>query len=245
VPSTPSTYLHFAGFLAARLGRIPEPADLTEAALLDFRDGLEAAGRARATVAKELSALGRLAAALETEGVDPAAQRVRANAVGRRVPRAVTRAELERLLAMPDRRTRRDLAIMLLLGQAGLRRAESARFATETSTSCVATPTRAGGRHSSRRVGSSTSATPTRGRARAVDLTAKAVEALRAWTQSRPESATDHLASAWSRLPDLAQSDSGGGTASLEFKLAPGVVLGRGPQRQAPAAPSCTATPTD
>jgi|AntDryMetagUQ889_1029465.scaffolds.fasta_scaffold07036_1 methylenetetrahydrofolate reductase (NADPH) len=63
-PSTRSTYLHayrhFAGFLAARLGRAPEPTDLTEAALLDFRDGLEAAGRAWATVAKELSALRRL-----------------------------------------------------------------------------------------------------------------------------------------------------------------------------------------
>ena len=55
-PSTRSTYLHFAGFLAARLGRMPEPADLTEASLLDFRAGLEAGGRARATVAKELSA---------------------------------------------------------------------------------------------------------------------------------------------------------------------------------------------
>jgi len=34
---------------------------------------------------------------------------------------------------------------------------------------------------------------PKRGRARAVDLTEEAVEALRAWTQSRPEAATDHL----------------------------------------------------
>ncbi len=34
---------------------------------------------------------------------------------------------------------------------------------------------------------------PKRGRARAVDLTAAAVDALRAWTLSRPEAATDHL----------------------------------------------------
>ena len=44
-PSTRATYLHayrhFAGFLAARLGRVPEPSDLTEEALLDFRDGLD------------------------------------------------------------------------------------------------------------------------------------------------------------------------------------------------------------
>ena len=204
-PSTRSTYLHayrhFAGFLAARLDRIPEPADLTEEALLDFRDGLEAVGRARATVAKELSALRRLAAALEPEGVDPAAQRVRANAVGRRAPRALTRAELERLLAMPDRRTRRgrrDLAIMLLLGQAGLRRAEvcALRYGDLDELRRHPDPRRRAAlapraveqtgwvvhlRH------------PKRGRARAVDLTAAAVDALRVWTQSRPESATDHL----------------------------------------------------
>jgi len=204
-PSTRSTYLHayrhFAGFLAARLDRIPEPADLTEEALLDFRDGLEAVGRARATVAKELSALRRPAAALEPEGVDPAAQRVRANAVGRRAPRALTRAELERLLAMPDRRTRRgrrDLAIMLLLGQAGLRRAEvcALRYGDLDELRRHPDPRRRAAlapraveqtgwvvhlRH------------PKRGRARAVDLTAAAVDALRVWTQSRPESATDHL----------------------------------------------------
>jgi integrase/recombinase XerD len=82
-------------------------------------------------VAKELSALRQLAAALEADGADPAAQGVRANAVGRRAPRALTRAELERLFAMPDRRTRRgrrDLAIMLMLGQAGpYRRPPTAR----------------------------------------------------------------------------------------------------------------------
>jgi len=34
---------------------------------------------------------------------------------------------------------------------------------------------------------------PKRGRTRAVDLTAEGVEALRAWTQSRPEAASDHV----------------------------------------------------
>jgi len=204
-PSTRITYLHayrhFAGFLAARLGRAPEAADITEEALLDFRDGLEAAGRARATVAKELSALRRLAAALEAEGVDPAAQRVRANAVGRRAPRALTRAELERLLAMPDRRTRRgrrDLAIMLLLGQAGLRRAEvcALRYCDLEELRRHPDPRRRAA--VAPRVAEQTDwivhvRHPKRGRARAVDLTAEAVEALRVWTQSRPETATDDV----------------------------------------------------
>jgi integrase len=204
-PLTRSTYLHayrhFAGFLAARLGRVPEPRDLTEQALLDFRDGLEAAGRARATVAKELSALRRLAVALEAQGVDPAAQRVRANAVGRMAPRALTRAELERLLAMPDRRARRgrrDLAIMLLLGQAGLRRSEVCRLRYEDLEELRRHP------EPRRRAAVAPWAAeqtgwvvhvrhPKRGRARAVDLTAAAVDALRAWTQSRPEAGSDHV----------------------------------------------------
>jgi len=204
-PSTRATYLHayrhFAGFLAARLGRVPEAADLTEEALLDFRDGLEASGRARATVAKELSALRRLAAALETEGVDPAAQRVRANAVGRRAPRALTRAELERLFAMPDRRTRRgrrDLAIMVLLGQAGLRRAEVCVLRYSDLEELRRHPDQRRRAAVAPRVAEQTAwivhvRHPKRGRARAVDLTAEAVEALRGWTQSRPEAATDHV----------------------------------------------------
>ena len=123
-PSTRATYLHayrhFAGFLAARLGRIPSrrnsPRQPCSTSATASRPS-EGPGRRSPRTSRRR----RLAAALESEGVDPAAQRVRANAVGRRAPRPLTRAELERLLAMPERRTRRgrrDLAIVLLLGQA-------------------------------------------------------------------------------------------------------------------------------
>jgi len=145
--------------------------------------------------------LRRLAAALEAEGVDPAAQRVRTNAVGRRAPRALTRAELGRLLAMPDRRTRRgrrDLAIMLLLGQTGLRRAEVCALRYEDLQELRSHPDPRRRAALAPRAAEQTGWVvhvrhPKRGRARSVDLTAVAVEALRAWTQSRPESATDHL----------------------------------------------------
>ncbi len=42
---------------------------------------------------------------------------------------------------------------------------------------------------------------PKRGRARAVDLAAEAVEALRARTQSRPEAETDHVFVSLAQLP--------------------------------------------
>ena len=152
-------------------------------------------------MAKELSALRRLAVALEAEGADPAAQRVRANAVGRRAPRALTRAELERLLAMPDRRARRgrrDLAIMLLLGQAGLRRSEVCALRYEDLEELRRHPDPRRRAAVAPRVAAQSAWVvhlrhPKRGRARAVDLTAAAVEALRAWTQSRPEAASDHF----------------------------------------------------
>jgi integrase len=87
---------------------------------------------------------------------------------------------------------------MLLLGQAGLRRAEVCalryddleelrrhpeprRRAAVASRAAEETGWVVHVRHAKR------------GRARAVDLTAAAVEALRAWTQNRPEAATDHL----------------------------------------------------
>ena len=149
-------------------------------------------------MAKELSALRRLAVALEAEGADPAAQRVRANAVGRRAPRALTRAELERLLAMPDRRARRgrrDLAIMLLLGQAGLRRSEVCALRYEDLEELRRHPDPRRRAAVAPRVAAQSAWVvhlrhPKRGRA---DLTAAAVEALRAWTQSRPEAASDHF----------------------------------------------------
>jgi site-specific recombinase XerD len=90
-----------------------------------YRDHLERVGRSPATIAKHLSALRTLADALSA---DPAVRQVRAASVARGEPRALTLDEFERLLRMPDRRTRqgkRDLALLHLLGSAGLRRAEA------------------------------------------------------------------------------------------------------------------------
>ena len=149
-------------------------------------------------MAKELSALRRLAVALEAEGADPAAQGVRPtpSAGGRRGP------WLERLLAMPDRRARRgrrDLAIMLLLGQAGLRRSEVCALRYDDLEELRRHPEPPRRAAVAPRAAEQTTWVvhvrhPKRGRARAVDLTAAAVNALRAWTQRRPEAASvnDH-----------------------------------------------------
>jgi site-specific recombinase XerD len=105
------------------------PTDLTPETVRAYRDALERAGRSPATVAKHLSALRGLADALgvETQQV----RTVRSERVGRGEPRALAHDEWARLLRIPDRRTRqgkRDLALLHLLGSAGLRRAEAARL---------------------------------------------------------------------------------------------------------------------
>lgn len=54
--------------------------------------------------------------------------KIKSVSVARGEPRALTTDEFERLLRMPDRRTRqgkRDLALLHLLGSVGLRRAEA------------------------------------------------------------------------------------------------------------------------
>lgn len=111
---------------AATLVPAPTPADLTPAVVRGYRDALEHAGRSLATVAEHLSALRGLADAL---GSDPATRTVRSARVARGEPRALTRDEYARLPRIPDRGTRqgkRDLALLHLLGFAGLRRAEAA-----------------------------------------------------------------------------------------------------------------------
>jgi integrase/recombinase XerD len=192
-----SAYRAFAVFLTARLGRTSRPGDLTEAAVAEYRDTLEQAGRAGATVVKQLCALRRLAAALRDAGADPSVDRVRANGDARRARRALTRAEFERLLAIPDRRThrgRRDLAILLLLGASGLRRSEVCALRYEdleplgrhpSPDRCAAIAERSEWMAHVRQ--------PERGRARAVDLSAATIDALRAWTQARPHCDSDHV----------------------------------------------------
>ena len=117
-------YRQFCAHLAAVHGRTPVLEDLAAQAVRSYRDQLEREGRSPATVAHHLSALRQLADRLD---VDPAIQRVHADRVAPREPRALERAEYERLLAMPDRRTvagRRDLAVLYVLGEAGLQRSE-------------------------------------------------------------------------------------------------------------------------
>lgn len=124
-PETRRTYAGVYGSFAAFLGPSATAANVTPETVRAYRDALERAGRAPTTVAKHLSALRGLAEAL---GADAAVRTVRSARVGRGEPRALTHDEWTRLLRMPDRRTRqgkRDLALLHLLGSAGLRRAEA------------------------------------------------------------------------------------------------------------------------
>lgn len=111
----------------AFLGPDATAADVTpEKAVRAYRDALEHAGRSPATVAKHPSALRGLADALGAG--DPTLRRVRSARVARGEPRALDHDEWQRLLRMPDRRSRqgkRDLALLHLLGSAGLCRAEA------------------------------------------------------------------------------------------------------------------------
>ena len=118
-------YRQFVALLVVRLGRPPRRGDLTALTVRAYRDQLEADGRTAATIAHHLSALRRLAAELDA---DPAIQRVRADRVAPREPRALVAGEYAALLAVPDRRSRagvRDLAVLYLLGDAGQGRARA------------------------------------------------------------------------------------------------------------------------
>ncbi|MDQ6807228.1 MAG: site-specific integrase, partial [Actinomycetota bacterium] len=125
---TRRTYAAVYRAFTAFLGPQATVEDLTPAAVRAYRDVLERASRSPATVAKHLSALRGLADAV---GADAAMRSVRSARVARGETRALTHDESTRLLAMPDRRTRqgkRDLALLHLLGTAGLRRAEAANL---------------------------------------------------------------------------------------------------------------------
>ena len=113
-------YRTFCEFLGADAG----PEALTPETVRAYRDQLERNRRSPATIAKHLSALRTLASELGVERV----RDVRGQRVARGEPRALTAEQYARLLRMPDRRStagRRDLALLHLLGTAGLRRAEA------------------------------------------------------------------------------------------------------------------------
>ena len=194
-PETRRTYAAVYRAFGAFLGPEATPADLTPEAVRAYRDALERTGRAPATVAKHLSALRGLADAL---GVETQQLRtVRSQRVGRGEPRALTHDEWARLLRMPDRRTRqgkRDLALLHLLGSAGLRRAEAARMLVTD----VDERRRASDPRLRQAIKGSTAwwaivRHGKRGRTRAVPLDEDALAAISAWVKSRPTAASEHL----------------------------------------------------
>jgi len=183
-------YRGFCAWLGPRVGVNA----VTAEAVRRYRDALERAGRSPATIAKQLSALRVLAAEL---GADGEVQLVKGERVGRREPRALTFEEYTRLLRMPDRRTRagkRDLALLYLLGDAGLRRSELCSLTYED----VEERRRAGDRRHRQAVPGSNSyvvrvRSGKRGRGRRVPLSRAALEALIDWRDARPACASERI----------------------------------------------------
>lgn len=192
-PATRATYAGVYRAFCAELGVDAGPDALHAQSVRAWRDSLEARGSSPATIAKHLSALRTLADAL---GADPLIAKVRSQTVARGQPRALTDDEYARLLRMPDRRTRRgrrDLALLHLLGSAGLRRSEA----------CALTLTDIDERRRSDRplrqaIPHSTSWWVTvrnakRGRTRQVPLDSEAIAAIIAWVKTRPVTHTEQL----------------------------------------------------
>jgi integrase/recombinase XerD len=182
-------YRAFAAFVGVGAG----PGALGAETVRAYRDQLEHAKRSPATIAKHLSALRTLAQALDVDGVD----RVRGARVARGEPRALSAEEYARLLRMPDRRTRqgkRDLALMHLLGTAGLRRAE----ATAVLLDDVDERHRSTDGRLRKAIPHSTNWWVTvtygkRGRRRGVPLEDHALDAIAAWVKARPVCAHEQL----------------------------------------------------
>jgi site-specific recombinase XerD len=101
-PQTRRTYAAVYRSLLAFLGEHAAVEDLTPEAVRAYRDALERAGRTPATIAKHLSAIRGLAAAV---GADADVRTVRSASVARGEPRALSHEEFAQLLKMPDRRT--------------------------------------------------------------------------------------------------------------------------------------------
>jgi site-specific recombinase XerD len=117
---------------------------------------------------------------------------------------------------MPDRRMRkgkRDLALLHLLGSAGLRRAEAAKLLIAD----VDERRRAGDARLRQAIAHSTSWWVTvrygkRGRTRAIPLDEDALAAITAWVKVRPAAATEHLLLS---LPRTGQSARALGTRDI------------------------------
>jgi site-specific recombinase XerD len=193
-PETRRTYAAVYRSFGAFLGPNASPADVTPEAVRAYRDALEHAGRSPATVAKHLPALRGLADALGAG--DPALRAVRSARVARGEPRALDHDEWQRLLRMPDRCARqgkRDLALLHLLGSAGLRRAEASALLVGD----VDERRRSSDPRLRQAIKGSTSWWVTvrygkRGRTRAIPLDEDTLAAITAWVKVRPAAATEH-----------------------------------------------------
>jgi site-specific recombinase XerD len=192
-----TAYRAFAGFLRARYGEASKNT-VTITSVAAWRDELAARGLAPSSVTQRVSAVRRLAATL---GADPLVQQVRCSHVQHDEPRALSDAELDRLLRQPDRRTTigvRDRAILELLARGGLRRAELARLTVADIQERGRQPDArrrtaiAPGRAEQTRLEVVIRASK-RGRTRTVPLHAEAHDALSRWYASRPTSASDAL----------------------------------------------------
>lgn len=166
---------------------------MTAGTVRAYRDRLERESRSPATIAKHLSALRALAGALGVDGV----REVRGAKVARGEPRALSAEDYTRLLQMPDRRTtagKRDLALLHLLGTAGLRRAEACALLIGD----IDERSRADDPRLRRAINGSTAWGVTvryakRGNRRHVPLEHAALEATTAWVRARPTCATEQL----------------------------------------------------
>ena len=174
-----SVYKNFLGFLGTEIAA----KDLTPAMVIAFRNHLEASGRSKSTVACYLSALRTLITAL---GADPAIRLIKSAAVARGEPRALTTDEYKRLLEMPDDsvRGKRDLLLLRLLGDTGLRRSEAAAISIDDI--------------EERERGTQTNwwlSVPyaKRGRSRSIPLPQEVLDAISSWFKVRPPTTTDHL----------------------------------------------------
>lgn len=119
------TYRALAAFATRRAGGRPvELADVDRDLIVAYRDQLAAHGAAAATISARLSAIRRLADALD---LDPRIQPVKTTGSTAAQIHALTPKQYQRLLAAPDLRTalgRRDRAMLRVAGDAGLRRSE-------------------------------------------------------------------------------------------------------------------------
>ncbi|WP_196189478.1 tyrosine-type recombinase/integrase [Conexibacter sp. W3-3-2] len=196
-----AAYRQLADFAAARAGGQPVTAAAVDRDLVvAFRDDLARRGLSSSTLSSRMAAIRRLADALE---LDPRIQRVKTIKAGEEAPvRALSLAEYDGLLRIPDRRTTaglRDVAILALMGDAGLRRAEVTRLNVEDITE-----------HARHRAGARDAIAPTRsqtryavvvrqakgGKTRTVPLSKQALEAVAAWFKRRPASSEEDLVGA-------------------------------------------------